>query len=734
MKQHYFYLLLACLACQPWMAWGQGVSVDLEFTPPTSGNQLSPLLSHWVIGTQDIKILLYNDNTIPAKVHLELKVSYNGDVIITAARIAALDVKSGDNWVTRYTEGVNFGEVLQGQLPSAYQGDYFSGVVDPVQIGASGRLPAGHWSFCAEAYDFESGALLDETCVEGIVSEIQPPTLVFPAEDTTLIAGAGIRLQWLSYAPLFGELPRVELVVYEILDGQNEIQAMLSNEPVFRQLVIGTTQVYWMPSAQMVMPGQRGHYIWTVIPAEPGTLIQDNKGAAEPETFWIADRTQPLELAVSDSCCKIDLGPDLTRECDAPPTMIGKTLCPGSHAEWFSEPDGFRAYGSVVGVHPQQTTRYIIKVTSASGCVTYDDIWVAVWDWFEVYMEHDTCDLNIKIDNRISCCNPVMHEPAVNITVKSYDKNGDLIPSETICEECMAGLPPARSSPPDSNKNCQSYSYKWNTGDSTASVHIQDIDMNQRYRCTVSNGGFSVVAVADIDYTSLVGEFPLLEVTKRARFDTVGMPFRIRHVGLARGQEFPFHALDYKLTITGPNGYSNVLEGTTKNGFLNGDIQWTGPPLPKTTVGVVESHVTTNTNTAVGTNGSTSSFSVGSAGQTQGTVNVGTGSTVSPIGGNGTPGTSSTVAAPIAGATTEGPVGPSTEFDPASVGGYTEVYTWELSLTNCTYPQHSTTRKYKVRYVWDALTATGPINTIGFPSLGIGVTQWKCSGTFRVKN
>lgn len=606
MKKHFLNLILAWLFCQPLNAWTQAVTAELGFTPATSGDQLSPYLSHWTSGAQDIYITLTNADIQSVDVQLTIEVFFNEDKVLWAKRKAPLQLTFGTTRVDRATENINVGNILQGSLPTTYNGEYYTGVADPIQVSVSGMLPVGNWEFCVRVDEYASGNPLYEDCEDGIVSGIQPPQLVYPLGDT-FTCNAAIRLEWMSHAPLFGTPSNAVVKVWEVLQGQDADLVILNNLPILQRTLSGTTQTYVLPTELYAAPGESHKYVWTVVPETPGATIQDNQAAAEPDSFWI-DCPSPnpvtnpndspigpafatggsvgltftpwvttwittyvLDWIYYNSECKtLDLGPDRDYVCSYPPIKIGDKTCTLNKYEWFSDPYGFRAFVPEVEVSPKRTTRYVVKMTTPAGTVVTDELWVTVKNHFEVRLDTgDVCGkISVLIEDYGECCNPTPRDTAMKINTVTYDSGGNVIGSGGSCLTCTQMVPPAKTPAPDSCCQCRPYTYSWSTGATTASIQA---NAQGPYSCTVSNGTSS--QVSSIQFRPHCrGSFPPLKVTKYVRIGWPSKPFEI-----INAQGPAINAYRYRLTITDPAGNQEVLEGYSKSGFANGTIRWKGP-------------------------------------------------------------------------------------------------------------------------------------------------------------
>ena len=155
-------------------------------------------------------------------------------------------------------------------------------------IVQTGKIPAGNYQICVTVVDAETEQTLsEEVCRAFNVTSYNPPILILPPDEQTinLRQTPTVMFNWTPVTPNFPGLFRYVVQVFEVLEGQDPIQALQANRPVLEQDVIGTTQFLWPADIPFLEDGQ---YIWSVrVLDEQDRPITEPDGYAEPFTFEV---------------------------------------------------------------------------------------------------------------------------------------------------------------------------------------------------------------------------------------------------------------------------------------------------------------------------------------------------------------------------------------------------------------------------------------------------------------
>ncbi len=122
----------------------------------------------------------------------------------------------------------------------------------------TGKLTADNYQLCTRLVNpIDYAPLSNETCKTFYVAAMQLPILMKPAEEEELnydIAKTTITFRWTPVVPKPQSVVTYKLLVFEVLQNQNPVQAMRSNKPILDKEVRGTTQYIWQPQGIITCP------------------------------------------------------------------------------------------------------------------------------------------------------------------------------------------------------------------------------------------------------------------------------------------------------------------------------------------------------------------------------------------------------------------------------------------------------------------------------------------------
>lgn len=160
-------------------------------------------------------------------------------------------------------------------------------------IDQTGKLPANIYQLCVEILspaNFQP--LASEKCRNFRVAALQLPILVMPTNNSILpllIAQTAITFRWTPLIPAAQVIPTYRIQVFEVLNHQQPMQALRSNQPVLDIKVVGITQYIWQPrlafNSTDTIPFK---FIWTIQTlnnnGEP-VIKSDGNGESRSEPF-----------------------------------------------------------------------------------------------------------------------------------------------------------------------------------------------------------------------------------------------------------------------------------------------------------------------------------------------------------------------------------------------------------------------------------------------------------------
>ncbi len=274
--------------------------LNVQSNPPS-------ILSSWASTPQVVTLIVNNatQNVQSYKIKTTLK-STSGEVLATTdlSKVPTLTSANASSMV------YNAATVLPLEYIS------FTGIVRS-SMQRSGKLPSESYQLCIQLVNpIDFGAITQEQCKMFSIANLQLPFVVNPAPQAMLpitAASTAITFRWTPLVPK----PKQSIIsyriqVFEVLQGQQPMQAFRANLPLLDHSVLNTTQYIWQPQLSFISqplvvtigdsstttPTAIVHtFIWTIqtllqnpitgtnTPATEGSPNGD--GRSEPQVFYI---------------------------------------------------------------------------------------------------------------------------------------------------------------------------------------------------------------------------------------------------------------------------------------------------------------------------------------------------------------------------------------------------------------------------------------------------------------
>jgi len=278
-------LLLAAITMLMVQTSRAQISVNLALN-----SRPQPWLSEWGNPVNGMMIISYMQGPVLNNPSIKIKTTLldeSGSVIgssnINAARVYTL--RPGVNQFT-------IADALQLQNLKLYG-------ARQVLLQRTGRLAAGQYQLMVEIMDVKGTTVEAKQTHPFFITSYQLPILLQPANGAELdahIAQSVITFRWTNLVPNTQEHPTYRVQVFEILPGQEPMQAFRGNRPVLdEQAIQGSTQYIWRTDLPMIDSTANKRFIWTVqtldvdgapLPTTDGNL----QGRTEPAIFTIVNQ------------------------------------------------------------------------------------------------------------------------------------------------------------------------------------------------------------------------------------------------------------------------------------------------------------------------------------------------------------------------------------------------------------------------------------------------------------
>jgi hypothetical protein len=197
-------------------------------------------LAEWSLNPQTVTLIVTNLGQFskPIKVRTTLKTADGTEVSTTDMSQAKIYVFRDGNTI------LNSAEVFPYELQrftAKYQ----------TSLNKTGKLPSDGYQLCVElvlAATLELQAPIK--CKTFFVAGSQLPICMMPADKQVLDyakASTAIIFRWTPIVPKPSTPVSYRLQVFEVLDNQQPMQALRSNQPILDNEIVGQTQFIWQP-------------------------------------------------------------------------------------------------------------------------------------------------------------------------------------------------------------------------------------------------------------------------------------------------------------------------------------------------------------------------------------------------------------------------------------------------------------------------------------------------------
>ncbi len=290
MKRYYLIITLLLIAATAAQAQ---INLNLALN-----SRPQPWLSEWGNPVNGIMIITYTTGAAGGDPNIKIRTTLlneSGNVIglsnINAARPYVL--RPGVNQFT-------MADALQLQNLN------LSGSIKN-QMQRSGRLASGQYQLMVELTNNTGDVVRAKQTRPFFMTAYQLPVLMQPANGAELdahVAQSVITFRWTSLVPSTQERPVYRVQVFEIMPGQQPMQAFRGNRPLLdEQAPQGSTQYIWRTNLPMLDSTANKQFIWTVqtldIDGQPiPTNDMNVQGRSEPAIFNIVNQMGTINNAV----------------------------------------------------------------------------------------------------------------------------------------------------------------------------------------------------------------------------------------------------------------------------------------------------------------------------------------------------------------------------------------------------------------------------------------------------
>lgn len=269
MKKLFILIILVFLGT----GWGFSQTIQLIMSPNPS-----PYFSDWQNKTETARLIVNNPTkeAIACKIKTQL---FNGNgEMVGETDFYKMPILSLEPGISQF----NAEDIYPFDAIKLY-GNSLSSMLK------TGKIPEDNYRLCTDLVDPVKGTpltRLSPQCKTFRIVDYQAPVLIVPREDQIILEKEtkGIFFRWTPVAPSPNYIVTYRLQVWEVLEGQTNVDAVRYNWPIIEKDLRGILQTQW--PIDFAQPEEGMNYVWTITPldTEERNLV-DGYGMADPFGF-----------------------------------------------------------------------------------------------------------------------------------------------------------------------------------------------------------------------------------------------------------------------------------------------------------------------------------------------------------------------------------------------------------------------------------------------------------------
>lgn len=280
MKKLFILMLLVFLGT----GWGFSQTIQLIMSPNPS-----PYFSDWQNKTETARLIVNNPTkeAIACKIKTQL---FNGNgEMVGETDFYKMPVLSLEPGISQF----NAEDIYPFDAIKLY-GNSLSSMLK------TGKIPEDNYRLCTDLVDPVKGTpltRLSPQCKTFRIVDYQAPVLIVPREDQIILEKEtkGIFFRWTPVAPSPNYIVTYRLQVWEVLEGQTNVDAVRYNWPIIEKDLRGILQTQW--PIDFAPPEEGMNIVWTITPLDPEERnLVDGYGMADPFgfRFIVKDYVAPI--------------------------------------------------------------------------------------------------------------------------------------------------------------------------------------------------------------------------------------------------------------------------------------------------------------------------------------------------------------------------------------------------------------------------------------------------------
>lgn len=241
----------------------------------------SPYLADWQTRTETVKLIITNPSPDPIEVKIKTELFDGSKNLLATTLSEKMQILSISSGTAIYSA-----EEVFPISAIEYKGSAAT------KIMRTGRIPEDNYQLCVALTDPKTGKTIGTSstvCSYFSIVAYQAPILISPSNKISIpeLETKGILFRWTPIIPKPQEPVIYKLLIWEVLEGQNDMLAIRINKPIVEKLEDKMTQTQWPIDFAAPEPGK--NYVWSVMPLdEKENQLIEGLGIAEPFSFSIA--------------------------------------------------------------------------------------------------------------------------------------------------------------------------------------------------------------------------------------------------------------------------------------------------------------------------------------------------------------------------------------------------------------------------------------------------------------
>jgi hypothetical protein len=234
-----FFLITGMIVLQKGIAQ-YNTNLIVSPTPPSA-------LTEWNNKKEVLTYLVLNQGAVGGNVKIKTEIKLSDGTVI-----GKTDLNTARTYVFNTASTILYAADVIPLENMIFTGKY------KAALEKTGKLLSDNYTICVQLVrvpDFVPASELK--CKDFYLASLQLPILMKPYNEEVLdekIANQVLTFRWTPIVPKPSALIRYRLLVFEVLENQNPVQAMRSNAPILDKTVLGATQYIWMPQGIMNNP------------------------------------------------------------------------------------------------------------------------------------------------------------------------------------------------------------------------------------------------------------------------------------------------------------------------------------------------------------------------------------------------------------------------------------------------------------------------------------------------